>query len=116
MAGRQLASILTRYERDRGSFAWALADAARHEGSAAPLAALGADVLLLPLLTDPAETVAHSAALALGRLSGHSASVAAGLVQAGVVGTLVSGEGGACQSERRRCAGAGRLSSAPPAF
>lgn len=92
MSGRaaSLASIIARYERDRAAFAWAVADAARQEGNAAPLAALGAPALLLPMLTDPAETVAHTAAIALGRLAGYSRSVALALAKAGVVGTLVS--------------------------
>jgi len=90
MASRQLATTFQRYERDRIAFTWALADAARAEGNAAPLAALGAPTLLLPLLSDPVDTVAHTAAFALGRMAGHSSSVARTLAQAGVVGTLVS--------------------------
>ncbi|KAL4440119.1 hypothetical protein ABPG75_003120 [Micractinium tetrahymenae] len=84
-----LASMFARYERDRAAFALAVADAARQEGNAAPLAALGAPALLLPLLNDPADTVAHTAAFALGRLAGHSRSAAAVLANAGVVGTLI---------------------------
>lgn len=85
-----LASITARYERDRAAFAWAVADAARQEGNAVPLALLGTPALLLPLLNDPVDTVAQTAAVALGRLAGHSPSVAGALATAGVVGTLVS--------------------------
>ena len=117
---RQLSSIFTRYERDKCAFVAAVADAARVEGNAggeralskpalideappgraptphrpplcpAALAALDAPRLLLPLLTDPCDTVAHTAAFALGRIAGHSRAVAAGLSSTGVVATLVA--------------------------
>lgn len=56
----------------------------------AALVALDAPRLLLPLLTDPCDTVAHTAAFALGRIAGHSRAVAAGLSSTGVVATLVA--------------------------
>lgn len=87
---KQLASIFTRYERDRCAFVYAVANAARHEGSAAPLASLQAPRLLLPLLADPCPVVAHTAAFALGRLAGHSRAVASYLSVSDVVATLVS--------------------------
>lgn len=101
MSGRaaSLAYITARYERDRTAFAWAVADAARQEGNAAPLAALGAPTLLLPLLNDPADTVAHTAAIALGRLAGHSRSVAGALAEAGAVGMLVSRVAQGCRAD-----------------
>ena len=46
-----MATIFHRYERDRVSFVSAVADAARIEGNAAALAALGGPALLLPLLS-----------------------------------------------------------------
>lgn len=81
----------SRYERDRVAFVSAVADAARHEGNAGALAAAGAVGQLIPLLRDPCDTVAHTAAFALGHLAGHSRAVAASLARQGIVGTLVSG-------------------------
>lgn len=89
MAGRGLPSVFSRYERDRMAFASSMLDAARAEGNTAPLVAQGGIRLLLPLLTDPADAVAHTTAAALGRLAGHSSVVAANLLEAGVVGMLV---------------------------
>ena len=61
-----------------------------HPPTLVALAALDAPRLLLPLLTDPSDTVAHTAAFALGRIAGHSRAVAASLSSAGVVTTLAA--------------------------
>lgn len=91
---RAVQSAFHRYERDRLAFANAIGDAARAEGNTALLTSLGAPRLLLPLLSDSADGIACASACALGRLAGHSATVANTLAQAGVVKTLVRAEPG----------------------
>lgn len=106
-----LVGVLARFERDRAAFAWAMADAARQEGNAAPMAQLGVVPLLLPLLSDPVPTVANTSAFALGRLAGHSAAVAAQMAQHGVIAQLVRGgfelRGGGWSARKPCCLGSG---------
>ena len=84
-----IAGVFEAYQRARVQFVQAVADASNRSQSAEVLHAAGAIELLKPLLLDAVPSIQQTAALALGRLAGHSDELARAVVASDVLPHLV---------------------------
>lgn len=104
-----LLAVFETYGKARLAFVTAVAEAATRAASAEPLAEAGALALLRPLLLDAQPAVAHTAALALGRLANYSEELAAAVVAADVLPHLVLSLATDSVSSRASAEGRGAL-------
>ena len=89
MTDRRIVQLFDQYQKARSNFVSAVSDMTMRPQNVEPLLDAGVMSLLRPLLLDVVPHIQQSAALALGRLANHSASVAEALVEGDILPQLV---------------------------